>query len=373
MSKKKSLSPKIFSKIKFLSLLLLLALLLPSCNKSKGSGDNNDSSNSEISNSGGDNSSNNSNSNKSGGSSSVKSFNNVDDLKSYLDKQPANSPDDPIKVTISADASTLPKIADAINSSGKYVSLTISGSALTTVPRGVFNNCRTLLVSVTLPNSVTSIGNWAFMNCTNLKSITIPNSVTGIGANAFNNCTSLASITIPNSVTNIGSDAFSNCTGLKSIAVPKSVTEIGEGAFSKCTNLTSVKFENTYSRNLVSADFDKAYWDGGRQTGTYTRSSAKSSTWTNTSPPSFPSAFKGTWKKVNVNNSLTFETRSLKFKANNKNPSWILSSISGDYYTFVAESNLSFSFKVILKIVSGSLEISNDNSGNNWNGKWEKQ
>jgi hypothetical protein len=347
MSKKFSQLPPIFSKLKFLSLLLLFALLLSSCNKSgsSNSGGSGDISNSDISSNSGTN-----NSDSSSNSSGGKSFNSAEELKEYLDKQPANSPDKPIKVTVSANASTLPKIVEVIDSSGKYVSLNISGNALTTIPRSAFYGCRTMLVSVTIPNGVKTIDYWAFKDCTNLKSVTIPNSVTSIGSNAFNNCTSLTSI-----------------------AVPKSVKEIGEGAFSKCTNLTSVKFENTYSRNLVSADFDKAYWNGGRQTGTYTRPSAKSSTWTNTSPPSFPSAFRGTWSKVNFNAALTFEANSVKFKASNKNPSWVLSSTSGDLYTVVAESNPSFSSAITIKIVSGSLDISGDDSGNNWNGTWKKQ
>jgi hypothetical protein len=70
------------------------------------------------------------------------------------------------------------------------------------------------LTSITIPNSVTSIGNMAFADCTGLTSITIPNSVTSIGARAFEGCTGLTSITIPNSVTSIGSSAFRGCTNL---------------------------------------------------------------------------------------------------------------------------------------------------------------
>ena len=73
------------------------------------------------------------------------------------------------------------------------------------------------LTSVTIPNSVTSIGNGAFYGCSGLTSITIPNSVTSIGHFAFNYCSGLTSVTIPNSVTSIGNYAFSSCEGLTRI------------------------------------------------------------------------------------------------------------------------------------------------------------
>ena len=85
--------------------------------------------------------------------------------------------------------------------------------------------------SYSIPDSVTSIGEYAFEDCTSLASITIPNSVTEIGGSAFYDCTSLTSITIPNSVTSIGYGAFDFCTSLASITIPDSVTEIGGGAF----------------------------------------------------------------------------------------------------------------------------------------------
>ena len=84
--------------------------------------------------------------------------------------------------------------------------------------------------SVTIPNSVTSIGNYAFQNCSSLSSVTIPNSVTSIENGAFHSCSSLTSVKIPNSVTSIGS-AFSYCSNLISIEIPNSVTSIENYAF----------------------------------------------------------------------------------------------------------------------------------------------
>ena len=84
------------------------------------------------------------------------------------------------------------------------------------------------------PYAVTSIGRYAFSNCTSLTAVTIPNSVTSIGGSAFSYCHGLTSITIPNSVTSIGSSAFSGCSGLTSITIPNSVTSIGYFAFYDC-------------------------------------------------------------------------------------------------------------------------------------------
>ena len=80
--------------------------------------------------------------------------------------------------------------------------------------------------------SVTSIGYWAFSECSGLTSVTIPNSVTSIGGSAFSGCSGLTSVTIPNSVTSIGESAFKNCSGLTSVTIPDSVTSIGSSAFS---------------------------------------------------------------------------------------------------------------------------------------------
>ena len=101
------------------------------------------------------------------------------------------------------------------------------------------------LTSVTIPNSVTQIGGGAFCECTGLTSVTIPNSVTQIEGSIFYGCTGLTSITIPNSVTQIGSAAFSGCTGLISVTIPNSVTSIGDEAFNGCTGLTSVTIPNS--------------------------------------------------------------------------------------------------------------------------------
>ena len=86
---------------------------------------------------------------------------------------------------------------------------------------------------------------YAFYSNNKITSITIPEGVTSIGEFAFQYCFWLADINIPNSVTSIGDRAFENCASLSSITIPASVTSIGQNAFYACTNLTSVIFEDT--------------------------------------------------------------------------------------------------------------------------------
>ena len=119
----------------------------------------------------------------------------------------------------------------------------IYGKSVTSIGDWAFENC-TSLTSITIPDSVTCIEWYAFQGCTSLTSITIPNSVTSIGDLAFDGCTSLTSITIPNSVTSISGSAFSGCSSLTSITIPNSVTWIGDWAFNGCTSLKSVTIPN---------------------------------------------------------------------------------------------------------------------------------
>ncbi len=122
-------------------------------------------------------------------------------------------------------------------------SLTIPNS-ITSIVDYAFAGCSSL-TSITIPNSITSIGNEAFAGCSSLTSITIPNSVTNIGKGAFSGCSSLSSVTISNSVTSIEESVFSNCSSLTSIEIPNSVTSIGLYAFSDCSSLTSVTIPNS--------------------------------------------------------------------------------------------------------------------------------
>ena len=177
-----------------------------------------------------------------------------------------------------------------ISSSDKTVAVTYRGdsynneySGQVTIPESVTYNSNTY--------SVTSIGDYAFYNCSGLTSVTIPNSVTSIGNGAFRGCSGLTSVNIPNSVTSIGSSAFYNtgwynnqpdgilyldncclgykgdeptgelslkdntrlignsafkgCSSLTSVTIGNSVTSIGSSAFKDCSGLTSVNIPNS--------------------------------------------------------------------------------------------------------------------------------
>ncbi|MBR4726705.1 MAG: leucine-rich repeat protein [Clostridia bacterium] len=115
----------------------------------------------------------------------------------------------------------------------------LEGLPVTRIDQNAFENC-TRLTSVTMPESVVSIGSSAFSGCTGLTQVTIPDSVTSMGSSAFIDCTGLTHATIPDSVTSIEDEAFRNCLGLTSITFGKSVTHIGYEAFQGCTGLTSI-------------------------------------------------------------------------------------------------------------------------------------
>ncbi len=109
--------------------------------------------------------------------------------------------------------------------------------------------------------SVTSIGNYAFSDCSSLTSVEIGNSVTSIGYSAFDGCSSLTSVEIPNSVTSIGDHAFRACSSLTSVEIPNSVTSIGEWAFYYCSSLTSVELPNSVTSIGSEAFYGTAWYN----------------------------------------------------------------------------------------------------------------
>ena len=149
-----------------------------------------------------------------------------------------------IGYSVSGSDATMGSFLPNTYSGALVLPLTLGGINITSIGSYAFQNC-SRLTSISIPNSVTSIGSYAFQNCSSLTSITIPISVTSIGSDVFWQCTSLTSISIPDSVTSIGSYAFYSCSSLTSITIPDSVTSIGSQTFFNCSSLTSVTIGNS--------------------------------------------------------------------------------------------------------------------------------
>ena len=121
-----------------------------------------------------------------------------------------------------------------------YMTSVVIPDSVTSIGRYAFANCENLR-SVDMSENISEIETYAFSNCTNLESIDIPASVTSIGTRAFNACASLETVTfLGNDITMIESYAFADCTSLREIEIPSSVTEIGSNVFSGCSSLTRV-------------------------------------------------------------------------------------------------------------------------------------
>ena len=133
---------------------------------------------------------------------------------------------------------------------GQGGSFTVPNS-VTTIWNYAFYRC-TGLTGVTIPNSVTNIGEGSFAYCTGLTNVTIPTGVTSIEANTFFRCTGLTNVMLPNSVTSIGIQTFAYCTGLTNVTIPTSVTSIEANTFFGCSGLTRVTIPNSVTSIGVS-------------------------------------------------------------------------------------------------------------------------
>ncbi|KAL7711595.1 hypothetical protein QTN25_010738 [Entamoeba marina] len=115
---------------------------------------------------------------------------------------------------------------------------------LTSINSYTFNNCG-LLKSITFPSSIQSIGSNSFNNCTSLESINLTTNITSIKSYSFQHCLSLKSVLIPTSISTLEDNCFNNCSSLTYIELPTSLILIGDNCFSHCSNLKTIKLPNS--------------------------------------------------------------------------------------------------------------------------------
>ena len=149
-------------------------------------------------------------------------------MNGYVDNYLVYTDASKTKLLACSAAATIVTIPNSVASIGEYA----------------FYRCRSL-ISITIPNGVPAIEERTFYGCNRLESVILPNTISTIGVHAFDGCNSLSSINIPNTVTSIGEGTFSFCRGLTSVMIPNSVTSIGDAAFYYCSSLTSVTIPNS--------------------------------------------------------------------------------------------------------------------------------
>jgi hypothetical protein len=177
-------------------------------------------------------------------------------------------------VTIPGSVTSIGNKAFADCTSLAAIEVDAANPAYSSLDGVVFNKSQTTLIrcpsgkagAYTIPNSVSTIEEWAFRDCESLTGVTIGNGVTAIGERAFSGCSSLMRVTIGNNVTSIGREAFSYCSSLTSVTIPDSVTTIGERAFHQCARLVSV----TLGNNVMNVE-PGAFSHSGSLTSVYFR------------------------------------------------------------------------------------------------------
>lgn len=140
------------------------------------------------------------------------------------------------------------------------------GNSVTNIGSYAFYGCSNLK-NITIPSTLESVGSYAFYGCSNLKNITLPNNLTTIGSYAFYNCSSLTDITIPDTVTSINSSTFRGCTSFTTITVPDGVTSVGSYAFYGCSNVATIIVPSSVTSTGAYAfasckNIESAYYNG---------------------------------------------------------------------------------------------------------------
>ena len=128
---------------------------------------------------------------------------------------------------------------------------------------GAFENCKSL-ASITIPDSVTSIGNTSFRNCTSLSTVTIPANARCTGGSIFRDCTGLTSVVFEAGSKDVGTEMFSGCTSLTSVTLPSSLTDMSNNVFSGCTSLTEITYTGTQEQwNAIEKSGSTWSWNTG--------------------------------------------------------------------------------------------------------------
>jgi hypothetical protein len=176
-------------------------------------------------------------------------FSSIEDLAAYLQNAAPRPRDNPYAaalrdVSLTGVTDPMGQIFAALGT--KYVALDLSGCtgltiASTTAVTANGQPARGTLVSLILPDTVETIGNYAFYNCASLKSVQLPAALASIGNYAFQNCSALASVELPAALTSIGSYTFQNCSALSRLDLPEDLKTIGAYAFSGCRSLISFR------------------------------------------------------------------------------------------------------------------------------------
>ena len=149
-----------------------------------------------------------------------------------------------LKLVLNSDNSSYTLKGIGSFSGGRLVIDTYEGLPITIISNSAFENCTVNITEIIIGNSVQSIGDYAFEDCSNVTNLVIGNNVTSIGEYAFSRCTRLRNLIIPSSVKSIGNFCFSYCMAIESVTIPSTVETLGAGAFSTCEGLVSVNIES---------------------------------------------------------------------------------------------------------------------------------
>lgn len=151
------------------------------------------------------------------------------------------------------------EIPNGVTEIGRFVFVDYDKLSSVTLPPGIKRigdaafNCCDGLVNINIPDSVESIGNSAFLGCTSIESIALPDSITDISIAAFRKCSGLTNVILSNNITEVPARMFAECTSLVDIVIPEGVTIINRSAFEECINLINITIPHTLTSIYYNA------------------------------------------------------------------------------------------------------------------------